>query len=40
MLYLASTNAPEAGYRAVLLLPAGSIELWTGDANGNWQHLR
>jgi prepilin-type N-terminal cleavage/methylation domain-containing protein len=40
MLYLASTTAPEAGYRAVLLLPAGSIELWTGDANGNWQHLR
>ena len=40
MLYLASTNAPEAGYRAVLLMPAGSIELWTGDANGNWQHLR
>jgi prepilin-type N-terminal cleavage/methylation domain-containing protein len=40
MLYLASTNAPEAGYRAVLLLPAGSIELWTGDVNGNWQQLR
>jgi len=40
MLYLASTNAPEAGYRAVLLMPAGSIELWTGDANGNWQQLR
>ena len=40
MLYLASANAPEAGYRAVLLMPAGSIELWTGDVNGNWQQLR
>jgi prepilin-type N-terminal cleavage/methylation domain-containing protein len=40
MLYLASVNAPEAGYRAVVLMPAGSIELWTGDANGNWQQLR
>ncbi len=40
MLYLASANAPEAGYRAVVLMPAGSIELWTGDANGNWQQLR
>jgi Tfp pilus assembly protein FimT len=40
LFYLASTNAPEAGYRAVLLMPAGSIELWTGDANGNWQQLR
>ena len=40
MFYLASTNAPEAGYRAVLLMPAGSIQMWTGDANGNWQQLR
>jgi len=40
LIYLASTNAPEAGYRAVLLMPAGSIQLWTGDVNGNWQPLR
>ena len=40
MLYLASTSAPAAGYRAVLLMPAGSIELWTGDVNGKWQQLR
>lgn len=38
--YLASVNAPEAGYRAVLLMPAGSIQVWTGDVNGNWQQLR
>jgi hypothetical protein len=29
--------APEAGYRAVLLLPAGSVQMWNSDASGNWQ---
>jgi type IV fimbrial biogenesis protein FimT len=38
--YLASTLAPEAGYRAVFLLPAGSIQVWTSDTAGNWQELR
>jgi type IV fimbrial biogenesis protein FimT len=38
--YLASTLAPEAGYRAVFLLPAGSIQVWTSDTAGNWQQLR
>ncbi|MGB7435446.1 MAG: GspH/FimT family pseudopilin [Candidatus Acidiferrum sp.] len=38
--YLASSAVPEAGYRAVLLLPAGSIQIWTADVNGNWQQMR
>jgi prepilin-type N-terminal cleavage/methylation domain-containing protein len=38
--YLASSTAPEAGYRAVFLLPAGSIQVWTSDSAGNWQQLR
>jgi prepilin-type N-terminal cleavage/methylation domain-containing protein len=38
--YLASTIAPDAGYRAVLLMPAGSIQIWSADATGNWQQLR
>jgi Tfp pilus assembly protein FimT len=38
--YLASSIAPEAGYRAVLLMPAGAIQVWTGDVAGNWQQLR
>ena len=38
--YLSSTVAPDAGYRAVLLMPAGSIEIWSADASGNWQQLR
>lgn len=38
--YLASGIAPEAGYRAVLLMPAGAIQVWTGDVAGNWQQQR
>ena len=40
MFYLASSVAPDAGYRSVLLLPAGSIQIWTGDASGKWQQLQ
>jgi prepilin-type N-terminal cleavage/methylation domain-containing protein len=38
--YLGSGIAPEAGYRAVLLMPAGSIQIWTADASGYWQQVR
>jgi prepilin-type N-terminal cleavage/methylation domain-containing protein len=38
--YLASSVAPDAGYRAVLLMPAGAIQIWSGDATGNWEELR
>ncbi|MFI5097035.1 MAG: prepilin-type N-terminal cleavage/methylation domain-containing protein [Candidatus Acidiferrales bacterium] len=38
--YLSSTLAPEAGYRAVLLMPTGSIQIWTADASGYWQQVR
>ena len=38
--YLGSAVAPDAGYRAVLLMPAGSIEVWTSDTSGSWQQLR
>ena len=38
--YLSSSLAPEAGYRAVLLMPAGSIQIWTADASGNWLQVR
>jgi prepilin-type N-terminal cleavage/methylation domain-containing protein len=38
--YLASSSATEAGFRAVFLLPAGSIQIWTGNTSGNWQQLR
>lgn len=38
--YLSSAIAPEAGYRAVLLMPAGSIQIWTADPSGYWQQVR
>lgn len=38
--YLGSAIAPEAGHRAVLLMPAGSIQIWTADASGYWQQVR
>ena len=38
--YLNSPGSPETGFRAVLLMPAGSIQIWTGDSTGNWQQLR
>lgn len=38
--FLASAAGQDAGYRAVMLMPAGSIQIWTGDSTGNWQELR
>jgi len=38
--YLASPAAPEVGFRAVLLMPTGSLQMWTADTSGNWTVLR
>jgi len=38
--YLQNALAPDAGYRAVLLTPSGSLEIWTADSTGNWRQLR
>jgi prepilin-type N-terminal cleavage/methylation domain-containing protein len=37
--YVSNTIAPTAGYRAVILLPSGSMQTWQGDGNGNWTFL-
>jgi prepilin-type N-terminal cleavage/methylation domain-containing protein len=38
--YVSMTNTPTAGYRAVILLPSGSMQLWQVDGNGgNWNYL-
>ncbi len=37
--YVGSTGLPTAGYRAVILLPSGSMQLWQADAGGNWNYL-
>ena len=38
--YLSSSVEPDAGYRAVLLMPAGSSQIWTSDISGNWRQQR
>jgi len=38
--YLGSSLAPDAGYRAVILMPNGALQIWTGDVKGSWGQLR
>jgi len=38
--YLNSLAAPEVGFRAVLLMPAGSLQIWSADTSGNWTVVR
>lgn len=40
LFYLANANAPEVGFRAVLLMPTGSLQIWSADTSGNWAELR
>ena len=37
--YVSNTAVPSAGYRAIILLPSGSMQLWKADVNGNWTFL-
>ena len=37
--YVSNTAVQSAGYRAVILLPSGSMQLWQADGNGNWTFL-
>ncbi len=35
-IYLDDAGTPSAGYQAVVLLPAGAVQVWYSDAYGNW----
>jgi type II secretory pathway pseudopilin PulG len=37
--YIGSSADPEFGYRAVILLPSGSTQIWTAPAGGAWQQI-
>lgn len=37
--YLGSVTSPEYGYRAVILLPSGAVQIWTAPTGGPWQRL-
>jgi len=40
VLYVGNVALPNLGYRAVVLLPSGSVQIWTTtDATGNWRQL-
>jgi type II secretory pathway pseudopilin PulG len=39
VLYIGSVNDPDPGYRAVILLPSGSTQIWTAPGGGPWQKL-
>jgi len=39
VLYFGNLALPNLGNRAVILLPSGSVQIWTTDASGNWQQL-
>ena len=37
--YIGSSNDPEFGFRAVILLPSGSTQIWTAPNGGPWQQV-
>lgn len=36
VLYVGNTTIPAVGYRAVVLMPSGSIQVWSADGAGAW----
>lgn len=37
--YVGNANDPDSGYRAVVLLPSGSIQVWTAPQGGPWRQV-
>jgi type II secretory pathway pseudopilin PulG len=37
--YIGSASDPEFGFRAVILLPSGSTQIWTAPDGGAWQQI-
>lgn len=37
--YLTYAGQPTLGYRAVVVLPSGSMQTWSADSSGNWTQL-
>jgi prepilin-type N-terminal cleavage/methylation domain-containing protein len=38
-LYFGNPNDPKAGYRAVVTLPSGAVQVWSAAAGGPWQRV-
>ncbi len=39
VIYLGSPTDPRFGYRAVVLLPSGDVQVWTSSSAGDWQRV-
>ena len=37
--YLGNPGDPSSGYRAVITLPSGAVQVWTSSSAGNWQRI-
>ena len=37
VLYIGNTTIPAVGYRAVVLMPSGSVQIWSADSAGSWR---
>lgn len=38
-IYLGNPNDPSSGYRAVITLPSGAVQVWTSSSAGSWQRI-
>jgi prepilin-type N-terminal cleavage/methylation domain-containing protein len=38
-LYLGSATDPNSGYRAIITMPSGAVQVWTASSAGNWQRV-
>ena len=38
-LYLGNPSNPGSGYRAIITLPSGAVQVWTSSSAGNWQRV-
>ena len=37
--YLGNPNDPNSGYRAIITMPSGAVQVWTSSSAGNWQRV-
>jgi prepilin-type N-terminal cleavage/methylation domain-containing protein len=38
-LYLGNANDASSGYRAIITMPSGAVQVWTASSTGNWQRV-
>jgi prepilin-type N-terminal cleavage/methylation domain-containing protein len=39
VLYLGNPSEPNSGYRAIISMPSGAVQVWTASSAGNWQRV-